>query len=93
MERFINDDQGYLRWIKSYPRGFVVNPLSPPTSKHMTLHRSTCRFISGVPSRGRRWTSFPKTCSMDLGELRRWAEGEIGGRLFPCRFCNPPIGG
>lgn len=90
MEQFVDDEQGYARWIASNPRGFVVNSYRRPTPGYLVLHGATCRTISGEPSRGRLWTKdYIKTCSTLWAELERWSLAEVGGHMTECGLCDP----
>lgn len=85
---FSDDDTGYLRWIASHPAGFVLNTERQPRAQYLKLHRTTCHTVSGRPARGNRWTAaYVKYCSVDRGELERWAREVTGGTPDPCRFC------
>jgi hypothetical protein len=85
---FIDDDTGFIRWRETYRRGYIVNHDRAPNPRYMKLHRTTCVTLQGVvPRRGDNGTTtYAKTCSDDLGELRSWA-GTFGGDLEPCQTC------
>ncbi len=42
MERFVDDDPGYLDWLARHPDGFVVNTGRTPTAAYLMLHRAGC---------------------------------------------------
>ena len=87
MQIFIDDDQGYRRWLHENPTGFVANADRPPNPSTLRLHRASCRTISGEPARGRAWTATStKTCGT-RHELEAWASAVVGGRLSPCPTC------
>lgn len=88
-EQFVNDDDGYLRWLGENPLGFVVNSEKTPKAGYLVLHRASCGHI-GSPSRSN-WTSagYIKTCSPDRKVLDEWAAREVGGTLAPCGACKP----
>ena len=87
--QFVNDDDGYLRWLRENPDGFVVNSNRVPGGSYLILHRASCKWIN-TPSRTN-WTTtgYIKTCSNNLTALREWAEREVGGSLKPCQSCQP----
>jgi len=85
---FVNDDGGYLAWLRDHPTGYVLNcePNRKPT--YLMLHRARCWTISGEPSSGRSWTSiYQKVCSDSRGELDRWATQV--GQVSACGICVP----
>jgi hypothetical protein len=88
MVLFINEDEGYLEWIRSNPDGYVLNSYCPPRQGGLKLHCATCGTIT--TSERNHWTDhgYCKTCSKDKDELHWWAQ-IIGGDLSPCRICNP----
>ena len=80
---FIDHDAQFLRWRDTHPRGFIVNHEREPNPRYLKLHRSTCSTLQGVlPGRGDNWTTtYAKTCSDDLSELRAGA-ASLGGERF-----------
>ena len=42
LTHFVNDDDGYLRWLAQNPDGFVVNSNRVPVSSYLILHRASC---------------------------------------------------
>ena len=90
VRQFVDNDPGYEGWLESHPDGFVVNTYRTPHPSYLMLHRSTCRWISGVPPRGDRWTGdYAKVCAEDRADLERWARDEVGGTLRGCMKCQP----
>ncbi|MBL7209827.1 MAG: hypothetical protein ISS52_06990 [Dehalococcoidia bacterium] len=90
MQKFIDDDGGYLHWLNANPMGFVVNCERSPRASYLILHHTTCGTIRGVPARGKRWTAdYMKVCSLSKVELESWARIEVGGEVSPCGLCNP----
>lgn len=87
---FIDDDRGYLQWVVANPTGFVVNCDVKPRPGYLKLHRTACRTVTGTPANGQRWTDlYAKVCSLAVRDLQTWANRQVGGRLNPCRRCNP----
>lgn len=74
MQTFVDDDEGYVAWLRAHPESYVVNADRPPNASYVRLHRSTCRTVSGVPASGRAWTvTSTKVCGTrdELGGLGR----------------------
>ena len=44
--QFVNDDDGYLRWLAQNPDGFVVNSNRVPVGSYLILHRASCKWIN-----------------------------------------------
>ena len=87
MERYVDDDDGYLSWVAANPDGFVLNIDRHATGSSLMLHRAACDTITGRPARGSHWTKdYAKFCG-SRGELERFAEVEVGGQLQRCGRC------
>jgi hypothetical protein len=91
MRIFKDNDAGYLDWIDSHQRGFVVNTFPRPDPRYLILHRANCLTIRGKPARGDRWTTrqLIKACSEPGADLRQWARQNVGGDLHLCGLCLP----
>ena len=77
VERFIDDDAGYMKWVARNPDGFVLNTYRRPSPGYLKLHRATCRTINDHPARGDRWTAdYQKICG-SRSELERWQENRF----------------
>lgn len=88
MIQFVDDDPGYPAWVAKNPDGWVLNSYRTPTASYLILHRASCRFISGSPTRGRHWTvDYSKTCGEE-NELRDWAWGHLGAKPAVCSRCT-----
>jgi hypothetical protein len=87
VERFLDDDIGYLRWLAGHPGLFVLNTYRTPTPAYLVLHSAGCHTITGSPARGARWTAdYLKVCG-NRTELEQYARSEFGGEPTPCRVC------
>jgi hypothetical protein len=88
-EQFVNDEEGYLRWLEEHRHGLVVNSHRVPVSSYLFLHRASCASISTANRTN--WTTrdYIKTCSTDVAALAEWARQATGGKLTPCRVCKP----
>ncbi|MHC5536829.1 hypothetical protein ACYOEI_00985 [Singulisphaera rosea] len=89
--QFVDDEQGYLRWLAENPNGFVVDSFRVPTGNYLKLHRTSCKLINtGLPNN---WTtrSYIKTCSTIPKLLDRWAVDATGFGISPCGVCDPQV--
>ncbi len=90
MERFADDDAGYVAWSAAHPDGFVVNCFRRPSSDYLVLHRADCRHITEHTKGHERWThDYIKVVSWDRGELLMWCYQEAGGAPSQCPHCDP----
>lgn len=86
MQRFVDDDRGYLDWLDHHPDGFVFNTGRTPSAAYLMLHRAGCGTITGTPARGVTFTGdYAKVCG-EQNELEEFA-GHLGGHAQPCRLC------
>jgi hypothetical protein len=86
MQRFVDDDRGYLAWLARNPDGFVINTGRTPTAGHLMLHLAGCRTINGRPARGATFTGdYSKLCG-ERGELEAYAR-QLGGPVTTCGLC------
>jgi predicted Zn finger-like uncharacterized protein len=87
---FIDDDEGYMRWVRRHV-GYVVNCERRPSPGYLVLHTTDCFHVTTETARMGRapWTSgdYIKVCSRDRAELNRWANEEVGGELSYCPHC------
>ncbi len=87
MHTFVDDDEGYVAWLRAHPDGYVVNADRPPIASYLRLHHSTCRTVNELPRNGRAWTVTSTKICGQRDELERWAERTVGGELSPCPTC------
>jgi hypothetical protein len=86
MQRFVDDDRGYLDWLGHHPDGFVINTGRTPSSAYLMLHRASCGTITGTPARGTTFTGdYAKVCG-ERGELEEFAR-HLDGDAQPCGLC------
>lgn len=93
MEKFTDDDAGYLRWISDHPDGFVVNVERGERSGYAVLHRASCSSISRARDNGA-YTDrgYRKIVSEDLSDLRAYTKsiGRADGSFSKhCGQCAP----
>ena len=93
MEKFTDDDAGYLRWISDHPEGFVVNIERGERPGYAVLHRATCTSISRDRDDGAyTQRGYQKVVSDDLKSLRAFARsiGRVDGSFSKqCGLCQP----
>lgn len=86
MQRFVDDDRGYLDWLDHHPDGFVINTGRSPSAAYLMLHRAGCGTITGKPARGSTFTGdYAKVCG-ERNELEEFAR-HLGGHAQPCGLC------
>jgi hypothetical protein len=56
VQRFIDDDGGYLRWLAAHHDGFVLNTERAPKPSYLVLHRACCPKITRLQRGASRWT-------------------------------------
>jgi hypothetical protein len=90
-EQFVDDEEGYLRWLRENPNGLVVNSNRVPVSNYLMLHRASCSWINTPNNKNWTTTGYIKTCSTDSAALVEWARRVAGGTLKPCGSCKPVL--
>jgi hypothetical protein len=87
IEKFIDDEHGFLVWRNRHWQGFVVNCYRKPSSAYLLLHKSDCDSLV----RHEHYTDrdYIKVCSDSRSELEAWAREEVGGELSRCGECSP----
>ena len=85
---FVDDDAGYHEWLRTYPKGFVLNCNRQPSSGYRILHRATCPFISRLGANMATFTGeYIKICSTDRAAVRQGAFTNAGAEGTPCQHC------
>lgn len=92
MPKFVDDDAGYMAWMRANPKGFVLNCERRPRPEYLMLHRSLCAHITEDDSTMSNWTTknYIKVCSTEVRDLKGWARAETGGAVTRCETCDPP---
>jgi len=88
---FKNDDDGYIRWLRSNPTGYVYNDFGGMSPDYKKLHRSDCTKLHNVRP-GSKKTSVRKICSSNLPEMVAWLvknRGPEGKGYSFCITCYP----
>jgi hypothetical protein len=90
MQHFLDDDAGYLAWLRDHPTGFVINAARTPRPDYLVMHRAECRHINGRTG-VEHWTDsqYRKVCAESVGELERWARVDVPGEPSRCGHCQP----
>lgn len=87
MQRFVDNDLGYQRWLEMHPDLYVLNAERTLRPSYLMLHRATCRTISGTPARGAQWTAdYIKVCG-PRADLEAFARHDVGGTARACGLC------
>ena len=90
IDRFRDDDPGYLAWMAANPGGYVLNIQRSLNPGDARLHRAGCRTINGRPARGAAWTGpYIKICSASVQELQVWARMHLSRDIPRCGTCTP----
>jgi len=88
VQRFIDDDAGYIRWLAAHPEGFVLNTERSPKPGYLVLHRASCPKISQLQRSATQWTrDYIKFCGHRT-ELEALARHEVGGEPRCCGICD-----
>jgi hypothetical protein len=92
IELFRDDDRGYLAWLAANAQGYVLNIQRSLNPSDARMHKSNCRTINGMPSRGSSWTSpYVKVCSGSLTDLGAWGLAIVGKTITRCGICRPGL--
>jgi organic hydroperoxide reductase OsmC/OhrA len=88
LHRFVDDDEGYLKWVASNPDGYVLNTARASRRDYLVLHRADCAKMSGEPPNGGTWTTaMVKICSMSPADIDGWCRRVVGGLPSRCTDC------
>jgi putative restriction endonuclease len=90
IEEFRNDESGYLTWVHSNPRGFVVNIDDPNlTQNYPMVHAATHKVVSSGTRENYTTGRYFKVCSESLAELETWSVQHYRRPLVRCQQCSP----
>jgi len=86
---FVDDDDGYRRWIYAHPSRFVINTLRGGSGGQPILHSAICDHVA--PRAEAHWTTgdYVKICGDKRIALDLWAREQYGAFPTPCRNCEP----
>lgn len=83
MKEFVDDDNGYEKWIGRYPDGYVLNTGRTGRSRYVKLHGASCGTIER--KLGKQWTHhYIKVCSTDVDEIIDWVCRKYGEEPKRC---------
>lgn len=85
-QRFQNDENGYLTWLKDNSNGYVFNFFGGNDSEMNKIHCADCRHLWRPTDEGRR-TVIEKVCSSDLKELGEFVQSQRGEVWSYCKTC------
>ncbi len=95
-KEFLDDEAGYLAWIKEHPNGYVLHTERLRNPYYMILHRAACPIISKYSARARPGCfterDFIKVCCVSAEGLRAWVKkhGRPDGSFSSeCSGCRP----
>lgn len=89
LARFIDDDFGYLQWLRDRPGTFVLETERDPRRSFVVVHRAECPAISGPTHTGGWTTRMIKVCATTLEEINSWCQERVGGHATHCQRCHP----
>ena len=72
MRLFAEDDEGYLKWLRDNPEGWVLNIRARRDPRYVILHRAGCPAISRGDVSDAAWTGrgYRKLCVSLATDLR-----------------------
>jgi hypothetical protein len=83
---FIDDEEGYLQWVRNHPRGFVVNTdKAEAVPAYPMVHRTTHKLLSSLDHYTDR--AYFKVCSDNLQDLEQWSRQHRNKTLTYCQVC------
>jgi hypothetical protein len=89
LTRFMDDDFGYLQWLRDRPGTFVLDTERRPSRSFVVLHRASCPTIGGPTKTGGWTTRMLKVCATTFEELESWSQYEVGVNPTYCPQCKP----
>lgn len=91
VEKFQNDEAGYLSWVSANPHGYVVNVDEPNhVDQYPMVHRATHKLISSNARTNYTTGRYIKFCSESLHELELLAKNKYDRQLVRCATCKLP---
>jgi hypothetical protein len=89
LSRFVDDDFGYLQWLRDRPGTFVLDTERRPSRSFVVVHRTTCSSISGQTTAGGWTTRQIKVCASTYEEIEDWTQYHVGVQPTRCHLCHP----
>jgi hypothetical protein len=89
IEKFVNDETGYLQWIDNNPNGYILNLDEPlVTAKYPMIHLARHKVVSSSTRTNYTTGRYFKVCSTDMDELANWAIANCGRPFTWCEVCK-----
>ena len=89
VEHFVDDDDGYQKWLTAHEDGFVLNAGREPKPTALVLHRASCWPIRHLRKNQRTFMGeLSKHCATNRHELTTWIAAHIGGAPSLCKLCH-----
>jgi putative restriction endonuclease len=86
---FVDDEDGYFRWLRTNGEGFVVNTYRKPSAKYLVLHLTTCFHISDTLTDNYTTKQYSKICSTKRFVLNKCTQQHFQRRPDLCEVCSP----
>lgn len=89
--KFVNNDIRYTAWCRENPSGYVFNFFGGTEAQGSMnkIHRADCHHLWRERDEGRRTTTYPKICSMNLTDLVNFVIDQRGFSWTFCETCKP----
>jgi hypothetical protein len=82
---FADDDEGFLRWLREHPDGYVINAARGEHPREAWLHRAQCSQIS--QAKVALTKDYVKYCGPGRAVLREWCRTRLGPRASEGCVC------
>ncbi len=96
VHEFVDNEAGYLAWVKRHAEGFVLNTSRAKAPSYVVLHRATCPLIASYSKAARpggfTTREYIKICGPTIDSLRDWVRkhGRPDGSFTSlCATCEP----
>ena len=86
---FVDDDAGYLAWVRTWAGGHVPNSDRHPQPNYLMVHRADYDTITEPGSRETTWDHEVHQGVLDRsGGLGGWANRRTSAKPAPCQVCK-----
>jgi hypothetical protein len=89
---FVDDDDGYLRWLSRHPDSLVLNCPLRSAPRSLVIHRASCPSIAATAPPGtrrtRRTKDTMKVCATWPQDLDAWVRSRAVGIPTFCQRCH-----
>jgi hypothetical protein len=84
------DEEGYARWLRDHPDGYVLSTDPRPRPGQNRLHRAQCGTISPVLHPEKPFTApYMKVCGSSSRVVEAWTRSATSAPPERCKLCNP----